>query len=45
MVLSLLEFFFQDFSHWLGGLIYLGAGTMAFGIALGLIAEIFTGKK
>ncbi len=45
MILQLLEFFFQDFYHWIGGLIYIGTATVCFGMALGLVAEIFTGKK
>lgn len=40
-MIAILEFFFQDFFHWLGGLIYLVVGIGSFGMVVGLIAEIF----
>jgi hypothetical protein len=43
-MMELLQFFFQDFAHWLGGLIYIWSGAICFGLALGLIAEMFRGK-
>ena len=44
MILELLQFFFQSFSHWLGGLIYLVVGTACFGVAIGVTVELIRGK-
>lgn len=44
MILQLLEFFFQSFSHWLGGLIYISVSFWCFGFGFGIIAGLFRGK-
>lgn len=43
-MMQVLEFFFQDFSHWIGGLVYIIVSVGSLGMALGLIAETFRGK-
>jgi len=44
VILELLQFFFQDGWHWIGGLVYIAAVLGAFGMGLGLIVELIRGK-
>jgi hypothetical protein len=43
-LIEILQFFFQDIWHWIGGLIYIWSSVLALGLGLGLVTEALKGK-